>query len=68
MIVVTAMLVAAQTLGFQIGGLLALGGVGGLAVGLAAKDLLANAHAKVAGGTDTGAAVTHGVMHTIVLA
>jgi MscS family membrane protein len=41
-IVVTAMLVAAQTLGFQIGGLLALGGVGGLAVGLAAKDLLAN--------------------------
>jgi MscS family membrane protein len=41
-VVVTAMLVAAQTLGFQIGGLLALGGVGGLAVGLAAKDLLAN--------------------------
>lgn len=40
--VVVALLVAAQTLGFQIGGLLALGGVGGLAVGLAAKDLLAN--------------------------
>lgn len=41
-VIVTALLVAAQTLGFQIGGLLALGGVGGLAVGLAAKDLLAN--------------------------
>ncbi len=40
--VVTAVLMAAQTLGFQVGGLLALGGVGGLAVGLAAKDLLAN--------------------------
>ncbi len=40
--IVVALLVSAQTLGFQIGGLLALGGVGGLAVGLAAKDLLAN--------------------------
>lgn len=40
--VVVAMITVAQTLGFQIGGLLALGGVGGLAVGLAAKDLLAN--------------------------
>lgn len=40
--VIAAVLVGAQTLGFQIGGLLALGGVGGLAVGLAAKDLLAN--------------------------
>jgi MscS family membrane protein len=41
-VIVVAVLVTAQTLGFQIGGLLALGGVGGLAVGLAAKDLLAN--------------------------
>ncbi|MCP5271636.1 MAG: mechanosensitive ion channel family protein [Burkholderiaceae bacterium] len=41
-VIVVALLVAAQTLGFQIGGLLALGGVGGLAVGLAAKDILAN--------------------------
>jgi MscS family membrane protein len=40
--VIAAVLMGAQTLGFQIGGLLALGGVGGLAVGLAAKDLLAN--------------------------
>lgn len=39
--VVTAITVA-HTLGFQIGGLLALGGVGGIAVGLAARDLLAN--------------------------
>jgi MscS family membrane protein len=40
-LVVTAITVA-HTLGFNVGALLALGGVGGLAVGLAAKDLLAN--------------------------
>jgi len=39
---IVAVLMAAQTLGFQISGLLALGGVGGIAVGFAAKDLLAN--------------------------
>ena len=39
---IVALLIAAQTLGFQITGLLALGGVGGIAVGFAAKDLLAN--------------------------
>ena len=39
---VVALLTAAQTLGFQITGLLALGGVGGIAIGFAAKDILAN--------------------------
>ncbi len=41
-LVFVAVLMTAQTLGFQITGLLALGGVGGIAVGFAAKDLLAN--------------------------
>jgi len=35
-------LTALQTLGFSISGVLAFGGVGGIAVGFAAKDLLAN--------------------------
>lgn len=39
---VAGVLIVAQTLGFQITGLLALGGGGGIAVGFAAKDLLAN--------------------------
>ena len=39
---VVATLTIVQTLGFQVGGLLALGGVGGIAVGFAAKDILAN--------------------------
>ncbi len=41
-IAVTALLVALDTLGFNVAGLLAAGGIGGLAIGLAAKDLLAN--------------------------
>jgi len=41
-IVVTAVLVGLDTLGFSVSGLLAAGGIGGLAVGFAAKDLLAN--------------------------
>ncbi|GLS03339.1 mechanosensitive ion channel protein MscS [Chitiniphilus shinanonensis] len=41
-VIITATLVAAQSLGFSISGVLAFGGVGGIAVGFAAKDLLAN--------------------------
>lgn len=41
-ILITAVLVALQTLGFSISGVLAFGGVGGIAVGFAARDLLAN--------------------------
>lgn len=41
-VLVTAALVALQSLGFSISGVLAFGGVGGIAVGFAAKDLLAN--------------------------
>ncbi|MCC5872493.1 MAG: mechanosensitive ion channel family protein [Gammaproteobacteria bacterium] len=41
-ILITAVITAAQTLGFSIAGLLAMGGVGGIAIGFAARDLLAN--------------------------
>ncbi|MDR9424240.1 MAG: mechanosensitive ion channel family protein [Marinobacter sp.] len=41
-IVITAVLTALQTMGFSISGVLAFGGVGGIAVGFAAKDMLAN--------------------------
>ena len=41
-VMITAALVGLQTLGFSVSGVLAFGGVGGLAVGFAAKDLLAN--------------------------
>ena len=41
-VVITGALVALQTLGFSISGVLAFGGIGGIAVGFAAKDLLAN--------------------------
>jgi MscS family membrane protein len=41
-IVVTAVLVGLDTLGFNIAGLMAAGGIGGLAIGLASKDMLAN--------------------------
>jgi MscS family membrane protein len=41
-IVVTAILIGLDTLGFNIAGLMAAGGIGGLAIGLAAKDMLAN--------------------------
>ena len=39
---ITAALVILQTLGFSVSGVLAFGGIGGIAVGFAAKDLLAN--------------------------
>ncbi len=41
-VMITGFLVALQTLGFSISGVLAFGGIGGIAVGFAAKDLLAN--------------------------
>ena len=41
-VVVVTVLAVMQTLGFSISGLLAFGGMGGIAVGFAAKDLLAN--------------------------
>ncbi len=41
-IIITAVLVGLQSLGFSISGVLAFGGIGGIAVGFAAKDLLAN--------------------------
>jgi MscS family membrane protein len=41
-ILITAVLVAMQTLGYSISGILAFGGVGGIAIGFAARDMLAN--------------------------
>lgn len=41
-IVITAILMAMQALGFSIAGLLAFGGMGGIAVGFAAQSLVAN--------------------------
>ena len=41
-VITAAVLMAMQTLGISISGVLAFGGIGGIAVGFAAKDLLAN--------------------------
>lgn len=41
-VLITTALVVLQTLGFSVSGVLAFGGIGGIAVGFAAKDLLAN--------------------------
>lgn len=41
-VIVTSVLVGLQSLGFNISAILAFGGIGGIAVGFAAKDLLAN--------------------------
>ncbi|MFY9329201.1 MAG: mechanosensitive ion channel family protein [Georgfuchsia sp.] len=41
-VAITAALIMMQTLGFSVSGLLAAGGIGGIAIGFAAKDILAN--------------------------
>ncbi len=41
-VIISAILITMQVFGYSISGVLAFGGIGGLAVGLAAKDLLAN--------------------------
>ncbi|BCE02574.1 mechanosensitive ion channel family protein [Marinicellulosiphila megalodicopiae] len=41
-VIITAALITLQTLGIPVGGVLAFGGIGGIAIGFAAKDLLAN--------------------------
>ncbi|MBI4006547.1 MAG: mechanosensitive ion channel family protein [Gammaproteobacteria bacterium] len=41
-VIITAFLVILQTLGYSISGVLAFGGIGGIIVGFAAKDMLAN--------------------------
>ncbi len=41
-VIITAVLVGLESIGVSISGVLAFGGIGGLAVGFAAKDLLAN--------------------------
>jgi MscS family membrane protein len=41
-VIITAGIVILETLGFSISGVLAFGGIGGIAIGFAAKDLLSN--------------------------
>ncbi len=41
-VIITTALIIMQTLGFSVSGVLAFGGMGGIAIGFAAKDLLAN--------------------------
>lgn len=41
-VIISAVLIVIQSLGYSISGVLAFGGIGGIAVGFAAKDLLAN--------------------------
>jgi len=41
-VIIVAALMTLQTLGFSISGVLAFGGVGGIAIGFAARDMLAN--------------------------
>ncbi len=41
-VIITAVLIAMQSLGYSVSGVMAFGGLGGIAIGFAAKDLLAN--------------------------
>lgn len=41
-VIITAALILMQTLGYSVSGVLAFGGIGGIAIGFAAKDMLAN--------------------------
>lgn len=41
-IIITGVLVGLQSMGYSISGVLAFGGIGGIAIGFAAKDMLAN--------------------------
>lgn len=41
-VIITAVLIVMQSMGYSVSGVLAFGGIGGIAVGFAAKDLLAN--------------------------
>lgn len=41
-VIITGALMVLQTLGFSVSGVLAFGGIGGIAIGFAARDLLAN--------------------------
>jgi MscS family membrane protein len=41
-VIITAVLITLQTLGVSVTGVMAFGGIGGIAIGFAAKDLLAN--------------------------
>ncbi|MEH6472866.1 MAG: mechanosensitive ion channel family protein [Halopseudomonas sp.] len=41
-VIITSVLVILQSMGYSVSGVLAFGGIGGIAVGFAAKDLLAN--------------------------
>lgn len=41
-VIITAILIIMQTLGYSISGVIAFGGMGGIAVGFAARDMLAN--------------------------
>lgn len=41
-VIITGVLIVLQSLGFSVSGVLAAGGIGGIAIGFAARDLLAN--------------------------